>query len=123
MGDCLLWAVYRKLQKYVVHNLGLLFPWSGFCINFEKKIDGLNFGRLFHKLIWSPWRQIGNRTAAVSQEANRAWQRILLVVDVSGRHDGDEGLWGRFNESVPDTIYGRNKIRVQFKAIIINDFA
>jgi hypothetical protein len=43
-----------KLTK-VAKFLGLLFPRYQLCINFDKKWVGLHFGRLFHKLIRSPW--------------------------------------------------------------------
>jgi hypothetical protein len=49
MCDCLLWAVYWILHA-IFHILGLFFPRSEFCINFDTKW----VGRLFHKLIWSP---------------------------------------------------------------------
>jgi hypothetical protein len=50
LGDCLLWAVFFHLQKYLIY-----FPrWSSW-INIDQKWIGQNFGLLFHKLIWSPW--------------------------------------------------------------------
>jgi hypothetical protein len=49
LGNYIFW----KLQK-VAHVLGPLFRLLRLCINFDKKCLGLNFGRFFHKLIWSP---------------------------------------------------------------------
>jgi hypothetical protein len=43
------WEITEVAQIY-----GVLFPQVKLCINFDKKMFGLHFGRLFHKLIWSP---------------------------------------------------------------------
>jgi hypothetical protein len=37
----------------VAQTFGLLFPKFRLCINFDKKW----VGRIFHKLIWSPWKK------------------------------------------------------------------
>jgi hypothetical protein len=43
------WAiVYFWLHTEVAHILGLLFPRLQLCINCDKKMVGLHYGRLFH---------------------------------------------------------------------------
>jgi hypothetical protein len=39
LGDCLLWAAFRKLQKYIVH----FFPRIRLCITFDNIWVGLHF--------------------------------------------------------------------------------
>jgi hypothetical protein len=52
MGDCLLWAVAWKLQRPTF--LGHFVQWLSLSNTFDGKWVGLHFGRIFHKLIWSP---------------------------------------------------------------------
>jgi hypothetical protein len=47
-------ATFWKITE-VPQIFGMLFPCLILCIKFEKKWFGLHFGRLCHKLIWSPW--------------------------------------------------------------------
>jgi hypothetical protein len=44
----------RLKMTEVVQILGLLFPQYKLRVDFSKKWVGIHFGRLFHKLIWSP---------------------------------------------------------------------
>jgi hypothetical protein len=37
--------------------LGYFFLWLKLCNNFDTNSARLHFGRLFHKLVWSPWRR------------------------------------------------------------------
>jgi hypothetical protein len=61
MGGCLLWVVFFKIAE-VAHTYVLHFSKCiSYIFIFAKKRDGLHFGRLFHKLIWSPWRWKGFR--------------------------------------------------------------
>jgi hypothetical protein len=48
MGDCLLWVIIRKLQKYYKCTYGLLFRLKKLCVNLNKNWVGLHFGRFFH---------------------------------------------------------------------------
>jgi hypothetical protein len=45
------WAIVFFGQ--FIEILGYFFPQYQLCINFDKKMVGLHFGRLFHKLVWS----------------------------------------------------------------------
>jgi hypothetical protein len=56
MGGCLLWAVTWKLEKQPTF-LGHFIQLLSLCYNFFKIGFGLYFGRIFHKLVWSPWRR------------------------------------------------------------------
>jgi hypothetical protein len=55
LDDCFLWTVSCKVQKLLAF-LGHSFPQLRLYINFGREWIGLHFGRIFHKLIWSPWR-------------------------------------------------------------------
>jgi hypothetical protein len=46
MGDCVIWAVTWKLQKYSTF-FGYFIPWLIFCTNCGKKWVGLHFGWFF----------------------------------------------------------------------------
>jgi hypothetical protein len=46
LDDCLLWATIENYSSTEGVKL---------CINFDKKMVGLHFGRFFQKRIWSPW--------------------------------------------------------------------
>jgi hypothetical protein len=50
--DSLLWAIFKTLKTDQI--FGQLFRRFRLCINFDKKMVGLYFGRFFHHLIWSP---------------------------------------------------------------------
>jgi hypothetical protein len=54
LGNCFHWAVFWKWQKWRKF-LGCFFPRYRGCINFDEQWVGLQFGRLFHQLVWSPW--------------------------------------------------------------------
>jgi hypothetical protein len=56
LGDCLLRLVFLKITK-IAQIVGLLYKWLQLYIIFDKNMVGLHFGRLFYKLIWSPWWQ------------------------------------------------------------------
>jgi hypothetical protein len=51
LGNCFLWAVFFNCKSSP--QIWVLFPRLRLGINFDKKIVGLHFGRIFHKLIWS----------------------------------------------------------------------
>jgi hypothetical protein len=53
-----IWRIYAycvilKIAE-VAHIFGLLFPHDKKYALFGQRMDGLPFGRFFHKLIWSP---------------------------------------------------------------------
>jgi hypothetical protein len=72
LGDCLLWAVFWKLQKNPTY-LGYISPRLSWCINFYKKWVGLHFGRFCHKLLWSPCPQ-PSKCSAKRSIASAWWQ-------------------------------------------------
>jgi hypothetical protein len=49
-GDCLFLGSFLKIAE-IAH---FFFPRGGFCNCYGKKYVGFYFGRIFHKLIWSP---------------------------------------------------------------------
>jgi hypothetical protein len=53
IGRLFSFASILKITE-VAQVLGLLFSKVPVSINLDKKLDGLHFGRLFQKLIWSP---------------------------------------------------------------------
>jgi hypothetical protein len=58
LGDCYLWPVYWKLQKYRKFY-DHVFPQYQLCLKFDKNLFGLHFGQLFRNLIWSPcWQSM-----------------------------------------------------------------
>jgi hypothetical protein len=54
LGGCLLRVVFFKITE-VAHIYGLCPIVCVYIHIYIQKRVGLNFGRLFHKLIWSPW--------------------------------------------------------------------
>jgi hypothetical protein len=54
------WGLYtfgQFFENYIAQVSGLLFQRLRLCINLDKNGFGLNFGRLLHKLVWSPCRR------------------------------------------------------------------
>jgi hypothetical protein len=45
----------KKIQKWTNYIHTTFFPTVKVIYLFCKKWDGLQFGRFWHKLIWSPW--------------------------------------------------------------------
>jgi hypothetical protein len=67
VGDCFLWAVFRKLQKYYKH-FWLLFPRIRLCIYCDKKLLGYILGEFFAN---SSGHHAGIHLVAFSLEAKK----------------------------------------------------
>jgi hypothetical protein len=53
-------AVFSNITGVAQSFFGYIFPQCKLSIDFEKKLAGPHFGRLFSKLIWSPCSRLGS---------------------------------------------------------------
>jgi hypothetical protein len=100
LGDCVLWAVYYKLQKQP-KLLGYFFAWKTFCVNLDKKWIG--------RLIWSPW--MSRRSGALPifiRGIPQNWQHK----EVDGEHSLAENSWRSVERNL--ILRKRRKLKLKF---------
>jgi hypothetical protein len=70
IGDCLPLAKVADFLGHFIKLFSLRF-------NFDKKWVGLHFGRIFHKLFWSPWKQYVSKWTLCS---GGDWEKRIIFV-------------------------------------------